>query len=357
MILLLCHITVVAHLSVAVFKLGLAMRRIFLHCVDSRVEENGTWYSRRHLGPFPTGLATTLATALRRSRLTDLPFLAIQAVELEGAAHEYSRLAGVHEPVLDLLLRFREVAIAGKTNEGPVFASFEARGPGILRAADLRLPVGRQCIQPEFILANLSPGAVIRGRVLISGVYEAQLDSSSTWLKVPGRLGPVRRVGFRIEDAGPIDRGGERIIFEIATDGTIAPPQALRQSAERLVRLFLGIVGVSSLEASGGIRRSTLLPRLATTLKANLNFPALETSQPNQGGKGLGELALQGYRTLAEPLGLDLGNLNLSFSGYQYLRAQGILTVGQLVDALATPSLEPWIRDEAAIALRRLGLS
>lgn len=337
------------------------MRRIFLHCVDSRVEENGTWYSRRHLGPFPTGLATTLATALRRSRLTDLPFLAIQAVELEGAAHEYSRLVGVHEPVLDLLLRFREVAIAGKTNEGPYFASFEARGPGLLRAADLRLPVGRQCIQPDFILANLSPGAVIRGRVLISGVYEAQLDSSSTWLKVPGRLGPVRRVGFRIEDAGPIERGGERIIFEVATDGTIAPPQAIRQSAERLVRLFLGIVGVSSLEAGGGIRRSTLLPRLATSLKPKLNSQANEstplTSSGDEGAKGLGELALQGYRTLAEPLGLDLGNLNLSFSTYQYLRTQGILTVGQLVDALATPSLESWIRDEASSALRRLGLS
>jgi DNA-directed RNA polymerase alpha subunit len=337
------------------------MRRIFLHCVDSRIEENGTWYSRRHLGPFPIGLATTLATALRRSRLTDLPFLAIQAIELEGAAHEYSRLAGVHEPVLDLLLRFREVAIAGKTDDGPIFASFEARGPGPLRSVDLHLPTGRHCIQPEFILANLAPGAVIRGRVLISGIHEAQLDNSSNWLKVPGRLGPVRRVGFRIEDAGPIDRGGERIVFEIATDGTIAPPQALRQSAERLVRLFLGVVGVSNVEAAGTIRRSTLLPRLATTLKSHITSPVVDPttlSFPGSGtSKGLGELAIQGYRVLAEPLGLDLGNLNLSFSGYQHLRNQGILTVGQLVDVLATPTLEPWIRNEASIALRRLGLS
>jgi hypothetical protein len=25
---------------------------LFLHCVDSRLEENGSWYSRFHLGPF-----------------------------------------------------------------------------------------------------------------------------------------------------------------------------------------------------------------------------------------------------------------------------------------------------------------
>ncbi len=328
------------------------MRRIFLHCVDSRIEETGAWYSRLHLGPFPSGLATTRATALRRSRLSDLPYVEIQAVELEGAAHEYSRLSGIHEPVLDLLLAFREVAISGpsRTGKGTRRASFEVRGPGVLRAADLRLPAGRKCIQPEQILAHLAPGAILRGRALLGSSQDrpSEASLSPTSLKVPGRLGPVRRVGFRIEDAGPLEQGGEIVVFEILTDGTLAPQQALRQASERLVRLFLGIVGVTFVEQPGTTRFSKTLSRLRTA-------PKLGGSKG--GTAGLGELALRGYRARAEPLGLDLGNLDLSFSSYQQLRQQGISTLGQLVNALLQQTLSPPLREEAALSVRRFGLT
>lgn len=329
------------------------MRRIFLHCVDSRVEENGSWYSRLHLGPFPAGLSTTLATALRRARLTDLPFLGIQAVEVEGAAHEYSRLPGLHEPVLDLLLRFREISLAGEVQSFTEQRGFfEVRGPGVFRASDLRLPAGIHCVNPDRVLAHLSPGALLRGRVLLEAVDRLKGESSSSfsekWLPVQTRTGPVHRVGFRIEDAGPLDQGGEIVSFEISTNGSLSPQQALRLAAERRVRLFLGIVGR---ETSSPPTVSNWEPLKLEVPTDSSAFLSLETK------KSLGTRTQAGYRRFAEPLGLDLGNLDLSFSAYQFFRSQGISTRGELVNFLSDEGNQDsdWIL-EGRKALVRFGI-
>jgi DNA-directed RNA polymerase subunit alpha len=73
---------------------------LFLHCVDSRLEENGNWYSRFHIGPFRLGSGLQIGTRLRRSLLNDLSQTSIIAVELEGVVHEFSRQPGIQEPVL-----------------------------------------------------------------------------------------------------------------------------------------------------------------------------------------------------------------------------------------------------------------
>jgi hypothetical protein len=85
---------------------------IFLHCVDSRLEENGSWYSRLHLGPFTPGTSLQIGNRLRRSLLNDLAATSPVAVELEGVVHEFTRLPGVQESVLDLLFQFRKLTLS-----------------------------------------------------------------------------------------------------------------------------------------------------------------------------------------------------------------------------------------------------
>ena len=82
---------------------------LFLHCVDSRFEENGSWHSRFHLGPFFPNSRLQVGTRLRRSLLNDFVQTFVVAVELDGAVHEFSRVPGVKESVLDLLFQFRKI--------------------------------------------------------------------------------------------------------------------------------------------------------------------------------------------------------------------------------------------------------
>ena len=76
------------------------MEHLILSCLESRLEEGGSLYGRFLLGPFRVGQGTTIATALRRTLLSELQGIAITEVEIDGAAHQYSSIVGVQESVL-----------------------------------------------------------------------------------------------------------------------------------------------------------------------------------------------------------------------------------------------------------------
>jgi DNA-directed RNA polymerase subunit alpha len=146
---------------------------IFLHCVDSRLEENGNWYSRFHVGPFLPNSGLQIGTRLRRSLLNDLVQTSVVAVELDGAIHEFSRLPGVHEPVLDLLLHFRKIALYAPSLKfrERIIVTFRFFGPGTFYSKDIPWPYGVQCRKPKDLLVTLSAGSVVQGRILVRRDY------------------------------------------------------------------------------------------------------------------------------------------------------------------------------------------
>lgn len=153
---------------------------LFLNCVDSRLEEDGSWYSRMLLGTFLSGSRLQLGTRLRRSLLNDLSKASIVAVSFHGARHEFSRLPGVRESVLDLLFLFRQVSFYAPflhIKEAKV-VPFLFFGPGTFYAKDLFLQTDLFCSTPIIILANLIPGATLRGRLLIKKSQSFGLDHS-----------------------------------------------------------------------------------------------------------------------------------------------------------------------------------
>jgi DNA-directed RNA polymerase subunit alpha len=138
----------------------------FLACKESRVESPVSLYGCFYLGPFHSGQSLTVANALRRTLLSELTGIAITSVQIDGAMHEYSTLNGVRESVLDILLNLKEVVLKIQTGSGfsntestlfrhPNVGYLKARGPGIVRARDLKLPASIQCVNPDQYLLTL----------------------------------------------------------------------------------------------------------------------------------------------------------------------------------------------------------
>lgn len=144
------------------------MDHLLLSCIESRVENNTSFYGRFQLGPFELGQGLTVGNALRRTLLSELRGLAITAVEIQGASHEYSALLGVRESVLDILLNLKQVVLTSEfqINE-PQIAFLQVQGPGIVRAGDLKLPVSIQCVDPEQYIATLSHDAFFSMKCVI----------------------------------------------------------------------------------------------------------------------------------------------------------------------------------------------
>jgi DNA-directed RNA polymerase alpha subunit len=359
--------------------------------VDSRLEENGSWYSRLHLGPFGPGSGLQVGTRLRRSLLNDLDQTSIVAMKVEGALHEFSRLSGVRESILDVLFQFRKVVLQapfleiGKTLK----ISFLFSGPGLFFGKDILLPNGIQCRNPEVSLVTLSTGAIFRGCLLVQKtrtmgsiskndktfclgepwhyrkkyafpprVKKFQNSSIFPWLRlgIPPRT--IERVGFRIEPIGRLNQQSEVLVFEILTNGSISPRQALRESSLLLVNKFLE-VAQRTLPNSRKIKKLNLKKK--SVHKRFFSFlnrteekrrPLLTSDQFFYNFFNIG------FSRLYEPLGLDLRNLDLTKERYRELRNLGFQTLGQLLERLTFEShiFSPLLKKQSQLALFRLGL-
>ena len=142
--------------------------KFFVVCKKSTVETNTSYYGCFYLGPFDESLSQTLSNDLRRTLLSELPGLAITSVEIEGVLHQFSSLKGLKEPVLDFICNLQTLvfkksafinqsAVTKKTYTG----FLKARGPRIIKAKDLKLPPGIQCVDPNQYLATLAEDGLL----------------------------------------------------------------------------------------------------------------------------------------------------------------------------------------------------
>ena len=156
------------------------MSQFFISCKESRIESNKSFYGCFHLGPFEPSQSITIANTLRRTLLSELYGLGIVSVEIEGATHEYSSLPGIKESVLDILLNLKEIVLK-KTikNFKPQIGYLRVRGPGVVRAAHLRLPPFIQSVDPEQYIATLADDGILNMKFVIQ--YGNKWVSSNTF--------------------------------------------------------------------------------------------------------------------------------------------------------------------------------
>jgi len=145
------------------------MSKFLISCKESRIETNRSFYGSFVIGPFHPSESLTIATALRRSLLAELPGIGIVSVQIEGAAHEYSNLRGVRDSVLDILLNLREIVLKKSTKTiRPQIGYLRSRGPGTIVAGDLCLPPFIQCVDPKQHIATLADDGVLNMKFIIS---------------------------------------------------------------------------------------------------------------------------------------------------------------------------------------------
>lgn len=293
-----------------------------LCCIESRVEDNRNFYGRFQLGPFDIGQGLTVANAIRRTLLSELQGLAIVAVEIEGAHHEYSTLPGIRESVLDILLNLKQIVLTSSFKiQEPQFGYLKVQGPGIVKASDLKLPLSIQSVDPDQYIADLSYDGFLNIKFFIcqgknylsfsnlssefqkaalSGTNKYQLVKNSNLLMIDAVFMPINKVNYIVENytSSRLGKSKERVIFEIWTNGSIHPRQAIHEASKILVRLFSPF-------------------QETRTLKA-LFFKPLQIHSSKKD-------------TIKKVTSLDIANLDLSLRPYTCLKRANINTIGDLL--------------------------
>ncbi len=231
----------------------------FLKPRQIEVEGAGPNMAKVTMEPFERGYGHTLGNALRRILLSSMNGYAPTEVSIAGVVHEYSTLDGVQEDVVDILLNLKGVVFK-LHNRDDVVVTLNKEGEGPVTAADLELSHEVEIVNPEHVIANLSPGGKLdmqikieKGRGYVPGNLRAFADDHS---KTIGRIvldasySPVRRVSYTVESARVEQRTDlDKLVMTIETNGVISPEEAIRQSARILIdqlSVFASLEGTES---------------------------------------------------------------------------------------------------------------
>lgn len=201
-------------------------------------------YGRFSLSPLEGGYGTTLGNALRRVLLSSLSGAAVTAVKIDGVHHEFSPIPHAKEDTTQLILNLKELRLRSNAENGARLF-LEARGEGVVTAADIQAPPEVEILNPELELLTLdSNDANIEMELVVATGrgYSPAEERSELYLgelPVDAIFSPIRKAAYSVEQT----RVGrmtnfDRLALEIWTDGTITPTDALRHAAQILVDQF-----------------------------------------------------------------------------------------------------------------------
>ncbi len=195
--------------------------------------------------PLERGYGTTLGNSLRRILLSSLPGAAVSNVKIDGVLHEFSTIPGVKEDVTEIILNLKNLAIKNNSESPePKMAYIDASGDCEVKAKDIKFDSDIEVLNPDLHIATLSGGAesklfmeitITKGRGYVEASKNKRADQPLRMIPVDSLYTPVRRVNFKVEDTrvGQIT-DYDKLTFEVWTDGTITPDDAVSLGAKIL---------------------------------------------------------------------------------------------------------------------------
>lgn len=192
--------------------------------------------------PLENGYGHTLGNALRRILLTSLPGVAVTVVKIDGVDHQYTGIEGLNEDVLELLLNIKTLRVKSTTASEKGTLRLNVTGAGEVTAADVKGDSGFEVVNKDQYLATLTKGKTLDVEMTVESGIGYELASSRETqvvgeIPVDALFSPVIKVSYKVE-ATRVGRRTDydRIVFEITTDGTVSPADALKDAARILAK-------------------------------------------------------------------------------------------------------------------------
>jgi len=328
-------------------------------------------YGRLSFGPVNPGQGLTIGNALRRILLNDLPGIAVIGAEIDGVQSEFSSLPGIRESVIEIFLNLRELILSpidsstkgAKSTKPFTFAKLNPNlnigsFPYVITAGDL--DIGDYClVDPNQPIATVLSKAAADNFKLT--VFIGQGRSYQSWKKLTGVpqlmdqrffesnqtnqrsvtfpidaiFMPIKQVNFSIQEHS-ID--GEYLYFEIWTNGSIHPFDAMKSAAKVCMKLMASCL--TRLTDERIYADELKLPETPNFVEVNYKKIESDTDLNEVLIEQL-ELSLRAYNCLKRANILTLADLSKqSFRDLMKLRNFGQKSADEVRGALSTYGIE-----------------
>jgi DNA-directed RNA polymerase subunit alpha len=199
--------------------------------------------------PLEPGYAITVGNALRRIILSSLEGYAITAIRIDGVEHEFSAVTGVVEDVTEMILNLKQIRFKKQIDdtEGEKL-NITIGGQTEFKAGDLnRFLSNFKVLNPELVICHMEPTVKLqmeinirKGRGYVPSEENRPADAEFGLISIDSIHTPIKNVKYSIENYRVEQKTDyEKLIFEIKTDGSIHPKDALKEAAKILIYHFM----------------------------------------------------------------------------------------------------------------------
>ena len=199
--------------------------------------------------PLEPGYGLTVGNALRRVLLSSLEGFAITSVKIDNIEHEFSTIPGIVEDVTEIILNLKQIRFKRQIDDvEEEKVTLIVGGQDQLKAADFQKFIsGFQVLNPDLVICNLEKGVQLnlevtieKGRGYVPAEENKKTNSPFGVIAIDSIFTPVKNVKYSIENYRVEQKTDyEKLIFEISTDGSIHPKNALTEAAKTLIHHFL----------------------------------------------------------------------------------------------------------------------
>ncbi|MBP5709945.1 MAG: DNA-directed RNA polymerase subunit alpha [Bacteroidales bacterium] len=198
--------------------------------------------------PLQQGYGITVGNALRRVLLSSLEGFAITSVKIEGVDQEFSSIRGVMDDVTDIVLNLKKIRFKNKIeNNNSEKATITISGQDTFTAGDMNKFLNFfQVLNPDEVICKMEPSVKLvleitidKGRGYVPAEENKQLHEGIGVIAIDSIHTPIKNVKYTVDNYRVEQRTDfEKLVFEIQTDGSIHPKEALKEAAKILIQHF-----------------------------------------------------------------------------------------------------------------------
>lgn len=199
--------------------------------------------------PLEPGYGLTVGNALRRVLLSALEGYAITSIRIEGVEHEFTTISGVVEDVTEIVLNLKQIRLKRQIDEiDNETVTISLNGKEQITAGDFQKFIsGFQVLNPELVICNLDSSVnlnveltIEKGRGYVPAEDNKKQNAPIGTIFIDSIFTPVKNVKYTVENYRVEQKTDyEKLVFEIKTDGSIHPKDALTEAAKVLIHHFM----------------------------------------------------------------------------------------------------------------------
>ena len=211
--------------------------------------ESSDFEGRFEFRPLEPGYGLTVGNALRRVLLSSLEGFAITSTKIEGVEHEFTTIPGVVEDVTEIILNLKQIRFKRQIDEvDNELVSISISGQDKITAGDFQKFIsGFQVLNSDHVICSLDPKVEIKleitidkGRGYVTSEENKNESAQLGTIFVDSIFTPIKNVKYRVEDFRVEQKTDyEKLVFDIVTDGSISPQDALTDAARILIHHFM----------------------------------------------------------------------------------------------------------------------